>query len=389
MAGFFLLFTIYSVNSKHDNKPIIVGAEQTLQYIPLLQDKKVGIVANHTSLIGNTHLVDSLLSLGIKIQRIFSPEHGFRGDVDAGEYFIDYIDSITGLRVISLYGKNFKPKTKDLEGIDVMIFDIQDVGVRYYTYISTLHYTMEACAENGIDLIVLDRPNPNGFYIDGPVMEEEQKSFVGLHNIPVVYGLTIGELATMINGEKWLKDSLTCKLEVITCENYSHSSYYNLSVNPSPNLQNMASIYLYPSLGLFEGTVVSVGRGTDYPFRVIGFPEYKDKLFSFTPRSIDGISKYPKYQDSCCFGIDLRYLKESDLKELKKIDLNWLIEMYNSLKDTSFFNSYFQMLAGNDTLEKQIINGLSIEEIQKSWEKGLKRYKQKRQKYLLYPDFNN
>ena len=388
-AGFFLLLTIYSVNSKLNVKPVKVGAERTLQYLPLLQGKKVAIVANHTSLIRNTHLVDTLISAGIKIEKIFSPEHGFRGDVDAGEYFIDYIDSITGLQVISLYGKNFKPKTKDVEGLEIMVFDIQDVGVRFYTYISTLHYIMEACAENNIELIVLDRPNPNGFYIDGPVMQNDQMSFVGLHPIPVVYGMTIGELAMMINGEKWLKNNLSCILKVISCENYTHNTYYNLPVNPSPNLQNMEAIYLYPSLGLFEGTIVSVGRGTEFPFRVIGFPEYHDTTFMFTPRSINGISKYPMYKDSICYGINLQNLNTKELRDKEQIDLSWIIMMYNDYQDYSFFNDYFEMLVGNNKLRNQIIKGLSEEEIRKSWEPDLDTFKQKRQRYLLYPDFKN
>jgi len=386
-AGFFLLLTIYSLSSKLNNKSVIVGAQRTLQYIPFLQEKKVAIVANHTSLIGNVHLVDSLISAGITIEKIFSPEHGFRGDVDAGEYFTDYIDSITGLQVISLYGKNFKPKAKDLEGIEIMLFDIQDVGVRFYTYISTMHYILEACAENNIDLIILDRPNPNGFYIDGPVMQNNQMSFVGLHPIPVVYGMTIGELAMMINGEKWLKNNLTCKLKVITCENYTHNTYYDLPVNPSPNLQNMAAIYLYPSLGLFEGTIASVGRGTDFPFRVIGFPGYSDTTFKFTPKSIEGVSKYPMYKDSLCFGINLQNFSANELREKNQIDLNWIIKIYNNYQDSSFFNNYFEMLAGNITLRNQIINGTSVEEIRKSWQPELNTFKQKRQNYLLYPDF--
>lgn len=386
---FICILPIRAIGNETDNydSAIKVGAERIDIYLPLIFGKEVGIVANHTSLVKQTHLVDTLLALGVKVKKIFSPEHGFRGDAEAGEHFHDGIDSITGLHVISLYGKNFKPKKEDLLGLDVLIFDIQDVGVRFYTYISTLHYTMEACAENNLEMIVLDRPNPNGFYFDGPLLNIEHKSFVGLHPIPVIYGLTIGELAMMINGERWLNNDVTCKLSVINCENYTHSSYYKLPVNPSPNLQNMASVYLYPSICFFEGTIVSVGRGTDSPFRVIGFPGFPDKTFSFIPRSIDGFSKNPLYKDSICYGINLTNIKETELQQLKRINLSYLLQMYNSKPDSAFFIDYFDLLSGNNELKEQIINGLSENEIRSSWRTELENYKTIREKYLLYPDF--
>jgi len=374
---------------KANYSKVKVGAERTEIYLPLIKDKKIAVVANQTSLIGNTHLIDSLLSLKINIRKIFSPEHGFRGDFESGELIDNYIDTKTGLSVISLYGENKKPNPKDLKDIDIIIFDIQDVGVRFYTYISTLHYIMETCAENNIELLILDRPNPNGFYIDGPVLQMKYKSFVGMHPVPLVHGMTIAEYATMINGEGWLKNKVKCKLKYILCENYNHKTFYKLPVKPSPNLPNMTSVFLYPSLGLFEGTVVSVGRGTDFPFQVIGYPEFIDTSFSFIPKSIAGVCKNPPYESTVCFGYDLRKENaENFIIQTKQINLKWLINMYSKYPEkTKFFNGFFNKLVGNCELQKQINKGIKSEEIHKSWEKDLSQYKKIRKKYLLYEDF--
>ena len=282
-----------------------VGAEDVPSYLPLIQAKKVAIVANATSVVKGTHLVDTLLTLGVEVKRVFAPEHGFRGKADAGEHVNDEVDAATGLPIISLYGKNKKPSKEQLTEIQAVVFDIQDVGVRFYTYLSTLHYVMEACAENDIPLIVLDRPNPNGFYIDGPMMESGFESFVGLHPVPLVYGMTIGEYAQMINGEGWLANGASCDLTVVKCQAYDHEILYELPIPPSPNLPNMSSVYLYPSLALFEGTVVSVGRGTDFPFQVVGHPDFEPGPFRFTPAPNEG-AKYPKLEGVKCKGLDLR-----------------------------------------------------------------------------------
>jgi uncharacterized protein YbbC (DUF1343 family) len=360
------------------------AAERLEQYLFLLQNKSVGLIANQTSLIKNTHLLDTLLSRGVDIRKIFTPEHGFRGKADAGEKVFDGKDVKTGLPIISLYGKHKKPNAEDLQGIDVMVFDIQDVGVRFYTYISTLHYIMEACAENKVELIVLDRPNPNAFYIDGPVLENKYKSFVGMHNVPIVYGMSIGEYALMIKGEKWINKVDNCKLKVIVMERWTHQTRYVLPVKPSPNLPNEESILLYPSLCFFEGTIVSAGRGTDFPFQIFGMPEMSETGFSFKPRSIIGASKYPKFQDKDCVGVDLR----GDGKLIRKdsqLNLSYLIYAYNNAyKKDSFFNNFFENLAGTSKLRQQIISGKSEKEIKASWQKGLKDFKHIRSKYLLY-----
>ncbi len=374
----------FSSHDKDDLKQtsVIVGAESTNEYLSELKNKNVAIVANQSSYIKHTHIVDSLLSLNINIVKIFTPEHGFRGAADAGEYVNNNIDKETGIPVISLYGKKKKPQSFDLQNVDIVVFDIQDVGVRFYTYISTMHYVMEACAENNIELITLDRPNPNGFYIDGPVLDTNYRSFIGMHKVPLVYGMTIGEYAMMINGEHWLKNNKKCKLHVVTCKNYTHNTLYNLPIKPSPNLPNMTAVYLYPSLGLFEGTVVSVGRGTDFPFQIIGHPDFKNCKFSFVPKSIVGAAKNPKFKNEKCFGLDLRdkYLKK------QKIDLKLLIDAYHNLNmGDNFFNSYFDYLAGNNVLRQQIIDGLSEKEIRKTWQKDLKSFKKIRGEYLLYP----
>ena len=361
-----------------------VGANRTSIYFPLLQDKKIGVVANQTSVIfkddkSYTHLVDSLFSLNISVKKVFAPEHGFRGDADAGELIKDGIDVKTGIPIISLYGENKKPTYEQLSGIDIVVFDIQDVGVRFYTYISTLHFVMEACAENNIPLIVLDRPNPNAHYADGPVLEISHQSFVGMHPIPVVYGMTIGEYAIMINGENWLKNQITCDLTVVPISNYSHETPYSLPIKPSPNLPNEQSINLYPSLCFFEGTNVSVGRGTDKQFQIYGSPFLAMNSFSFTPQPNYG-SKSPPHQGVECYGEDLRFYPK-----LNEINLTWLRDAYSlSLNSNVFFNDFFKKLAGNDKLQQQIEQGVSIDEIKESWEKDLKSFKKIRKKYLLY-----
>jgi uncharacterized protein YbbC (DUF1343 family) len=357
------------------------GAEQTEKYLPLLRGKKVALVVNQTSIIGKTHLVDSLLAHKIQIVKIFAPEHGFRGEADAGAHIKNETDAKTGLPLVSLYGKNKKPTAEQLKDIDLILFDIQDVGVRFYTYISTLHYVMEAAAENNKTVLVLDRPNPNGDYVDGPVLEKANVSFVGMHEIPLVHGLTVAELAKMLNGEKWLEGGRQCKLEIVPVQNYSHKTVYHLPVKPSPNLPNYQSIRLYPSLGLFEGTNVSVGRGTDKPFQILGSPFYKDTTFSFVPRSVPGATN-PPHLNTRCYGKDLSKIKAPNLT------ITYLIDFYkNSRQQEKFFNSFLTKLAGTDQLRKQIEAGLTEAEIRKTWQPALKRYKETRKKYLLYPDF--
>ena len=356
---------------------IITGAERVNKYLSLITNKQVAIVGNQTSMINNVHLVDSLISHKINIVKVFSPEHGFRGNEDAGAYIKDDIDSKTKLPIISLYGKNKKPSNDDLEDVDIILFDIQDVGVRFYTYISTLHYVMEAAAENNIELIVLDRPNPNGHYIDGPVREENYKSFVGMHPVPIVYGMTIGEYAKMINGEKWI--SQKCNLKVIKLIGYSHDSHYDLPIKPSPNLPNSRSINLYPSLCLFEGTNVSIGRGTNFPFQHFGAPYLKSN-YSFIPKSGKG-SKFPKNENKRCYGSDLRFQENY----MNNINLVWLINCYNECPNKEdFFNSFFDKLAGNEKLRKQIYEGKKTSEIINSWQKDLNKFKKIRAKYLMY-----
>ena len=379
-----------SRNLKHEN-PIIqndstltVGANRTLEYLPILQGKKIGIVANQTSVIFKsdntyTHLVDSLLQLEVNVTKVFSPEHGFRGTADAGEVVKDGIDTKTKLPIVSLYGSNKKPTAEQLKNIDILIFDIQDVGARFYTYISTLHYVMEACAEHNIPVLILDRPNPNGRYIDGPILEMEYKSFVGMHPVPIVHGMTIGEYAQMINGQQWLGDNLLCELSVIAMENYSHDTFYHLPIKPSPNLPNDQSINLYPSLCLFEGTNVNAGRGTDTQFQVYGSPFLKNQDYSYTPKPNTG-AKHPKHENKLCYGVDL-----TNEKQLNQINLAYVIKAYNATADkTAFFNSFFTKLAGTKKLQKQIQGNLSVTEIKQSWKTGLDSYKKMRKEYLLY-----
>lgn len=367
---------------------IRVGAMQTGEYLPMLKSKKIGVVANHTSTIGYTHLVDSLISAGIDVIKVFSPEHGFRGDAADGAHIENSIDSRTGIPIISLYGNQKKPSESQMKGIDIMLFDIQDVGVRFYTYISTLTYIMEACAEQKIQLIVLDRPNPNGFYVDGPVLEANFSSFVGLHCVPVVYGLTIGEYASMVNGEKWLNDGVQCKLKVVTCQNYTHDSLYVLPIKPSPNLPTMNSIYLYPSLCFFEGTVVSVGRGTKRPFEIAGHPKFSKGSYTFVPQPIKGVSDNPPLKGQECKGIYYGAMAET-IKNHKRLELQWLLDFYNDLQlSDKFFTSYFEKLAGTNALRRQIMQKMKYSRIRESWKPEIDKYMKIRSKYLLYPDFS-
>ena len=356
---------------------LVLAAERTDIYLHHLQNKKVGVVGNQTSMITNTHLVDSLISLGIDLVKVFSPEHGFRGKEDAGTIIEDGIDSKTGIPIFSLHGKNKKPQAEQLQGIDVLVFDIQDVGVRFYTYISTLHYVMEAAAEFGIPVLILDRPNPNGHFVDGPILDTAFQSFVGMHTIPIAHGMTIGEYAKMINGEDWI--TTKCELIVIEMENYTHNTNYDLPIKPSPNLPNARSVNLYPSLCLFEGTNISIGRGTDFPFQHFGAPYLKSN-YSFMPKSGEG-SRNPKLENIECFGTDLRFQDNY----LTTINLNWIIETYKQCSEKEkFFNSYFDTLAGNDKLKKQIIAGKTAREIKTSWKEGLEEFKKVRGKYLIY-----
>lgn len=367
----------------NDGRDIIVGAEQFSHYSELLKGKNVGVVANQTSFLENEkeHLVDFLVSKDIKVNKVFAPEHGFRGTADAGEHVKDGIDSKTGIPIISLYGSNKKPSQEQLKGLDVVVFDIQDVGARFYTYISTLHYIMEACAEAGIPVVVFDRPNPNGHYIDGPILEKEHQSFVGMHPIPIVHGMTIGEYAKMINGEGWLKDKMQCELSVIEMKNYTHNTPYSLPIKPSPNLPNDKAINLYPSLCFFEGTFINAGRGTEMQFQVFGAPSLPASQFPFTytPQSNEG-AKEPKFKGQLCHGKDLR-----QEPRLNKINLEWLIETYNANgKRKDFFNSFFVKLAGTKELQQQIEQGLSANAIRDSWKEGLVDFEKKREKYLIY-----
>jgi uncharacterized protein YbbC (DUF1343 family) len=358
-----------------------VGADQLDILLPRLQNKNIALVVNHTSLVGDTHLADTLMSSGVVVKKVFAPEHGFRGAAADGEKISDGFDAQTGLPIVSLYGANRKPTPEQLADVDVVIFDIQDVGTRFYTYISTMHYVMEACAEQGKKMIVLDRPNPNGHYIDGPMRVPELKSFVGMHPIPIVHGLTVGELAGMINGEGWLANGLKCDVEIIPVKNWTHEDFYSLPVKPSPNLPNDQAVRLYPSLCLFEGTVISVGRGTEIPFLVIGNPEFKDLPFSFTPKSIPGMSTYPPHENKTCYGLDLRNV---DVKP--RIDLKYLLDFYRKYPDKEkFFTASFDRLAGTPVLKQQIKNGLTEEQIRETWQEELDAYREMREQYLLYP----
>lgn len=366
-------------------KTVVTGAQQFERYLPMLKGKRVAIVTNQTGVINKTSIVDTLISLKINVRKIFGPEHGFRGNTEAGEQVASNIDPKTKLPVISLYGKNKKPASKDLQDVDILVYDIQDLGVRFYTYISTMCYVMEACAENNKSLIVLDRPNPNGFYIDGPVLKDEFKGFLGLHNVPIVYGMTCGEYAQMVNKEGWLKNKAMCKLEVIPCKQYDRICTYDLPVNPSPNIPNISAILLYPSLGLFEGTIISLGRGTDFPFQVLGHPEFHGADFSFIPKA-SKLSANPKYLNQTCKGMDLR---QSDflINHPKAIELKWLTELYQQLNKPDFFDRNFNYHAGNSELQEQIKQNLDPESIRQSWQEDIGKFRNIRKKYLLYPDF--
>ena len=401
----------YSIScfSQHTNHKILPGAYQTRSYFPLLKDKRIAVFANHTSFINHTHLIDTLINSGIKVVKIFAPEHGFRGVANAGETVSNTLDSATGLPIISLYGNHTQPTANELKDIDIILFDIQDVGVRFYTYISSLEELMQAAIENNKPLIVLDRPNPNGFYVDGPVLDSTMKSFVGKQCIPIVYGMTIGEYAKMLIGENLLPYYYTRKtdnhihlgqflgfeekksdfyLTVINCKNYLHSSKYSLPIPPSPNLPNMTSVYWYPSNCLFEGTIVAEGRGTDQPFCIIGHPSFPDTLYSFMPVPNKGANN-PKYAYSKCYGWNLTKLPMPN----SRLTLKYLIESYQIIKDKNHFfehtnnNYFFNKLAGNTILMHQIQEGMKEEEIRKTWQKDIEAFKKMRKKYLLYPDF--
>jgi len=389
--GLFVVWFVFSCRSQQVEKTeepiskIKTGADNYDDYLPLLQNKKIGLLTNQTGIVVKNdttqiHLVDFLIENGINLQKIYAPEHGFRGTADAGEFIKDGKDPKTGTPVISLYGNNKKPTNQQLLDVDLMLFDLQDVGVRFYTYISSLHYLMEACAENKIPLIVLDRPNPNGNIIDGPILEKEHASFVGMHTIPILHGMTIGEYAQMINGEKWLKNEVVCELKVIKCTDYKRDFSYSLPIAPSPNLPNDKSINLYPSLCLFEGTNVSVGRGTDKQFQVFGSPFLKNMTYTFVPKPNFG-AKNPLYNDKKCFGRDL-----SQENNVNQLELKWLIQAYNNTTDkTKFFNSFFVKLSGTKKLQQQIEQGLSEQEIRKTWDRGIENFKKTRQNYLIYP----
>lgn len=381
----FILIYIAAGCSGGDEKQLLTGAEKTDNYVPLLRGKNVGLVVNHTSMIGDKHLVDFLLENEIEIKTIFAPEHGFRGEAANGEEINDGVDSKTGIPVISLYGKNKKPQPGQLENLDMLVFDIQDVGCRFYTYISTLHLVMEACAENRTPLIVLDRPNPNGDYVAGPVLESEFQSFVGMDPIPVVHGCTIGELALMINGERWIDAPDYCELKVVPMNDYSHSDEYRLPVPPSPNLPNYLAVRLYPSLCFFEATTISVGRGTEFPFQVLGAPNPDLGDFTFVPHDVPGAAVNPLHEGETCYGIDLR-----TLKNVPQFTLQYFIDFYTKYENKDEFltrEKWLNLLAGTDDLIKMIREGKSENKIIKSWQPRLDEYKAMRKKYLLYPDF--
>jgi uncharacterized protein YbbC (DUF1343 family) len=384
LTSVFAVLIITSPACRAADKPPIPGADQIESYKSLIAGKTIAIVANQTSMVGKTHLVDNLLSLGINIKVIFAPEHGFRNLADAGETIDNGKDLKTGISVISLYGSHLKPMSDDLAGIDLVLFDIQDVGTRFYTYISTLHYILESCAENNVKCIVLDRPNPNGFYFDGNILDTAYKSFVGMDPVPVVHGMTVGEYARMLNGEGWLKNGVKCNLRVVKCKNYDHKTLYELPVRPSPNLPNQNSVYLYPSICFFEGTVLSLGRGTSFPFQVFGSPDLPDRGFSFIPESVAG-AKNPPLLGIKCYGTDLRDATQKGLVPKPEINLEWLISAYNDFpyKD-KFFNSYFDVLAGGPVLREQILKGMTALEIRATWQKGLGKFGKIREKYLLY-----
>ncbi len=364
---------------------VTIGAQQFENYLPKLKNKRVAILTNITGVIGSTSIVDTLLKLNVSVKKIFGPEHGFRSNTEAGDKVSSSIDKKTGLPIISLYGNNKKPTKEQLADVDILLYDIQDVGVRFYTYISTMCYAMEACAEYGKEFMVLDRPNPNGFYIDGPVLKNEFKSFLGLHNVPLVYGMTCGEYAQMANAEGWLKNNIKCKLTIVPLKNYDRKASYNLPIKPSPNIPNSNAVLLYPSLGLFEGTIISLGRGTQNPFQVIGHPNYSDTTFRFTPLPT-ALSKEPKYVNQKCYGLNL---SESNylIHHPKKINLQWLRIMLLNLNKEDFFDKNFNYHAGNTDLQAQLKSKIALEAIEKIWQTDIEKFKKIRKKYLLYKDF--
>ena len=377
-----------------EEKKILTGAEQTEKYLPYLKGKRVAMMANPTSIIGKTHLVDTLKKLGVNIVKVFGPEHGFRGNASAGAHVADETDPTTGIPIISLYGKKNKPSKEDMADVDVLIYDLQDVGVRFYTNINALSRLMEACVESDKEMLILDRPNPNGYLIDGPILDMKYKSGIGMFPLPMSHGLTVGEFAQMANGEGWLKDKVKCKLKIIPVANYNHDMPYTLPVKPSPNLNTQQAILLYPSTCMFEGIYVNHGRGTYFPFTVLGSPHLKGVYeFSFTPTGIKGMAENPIFKDTVCYGLDLRNYDVSLLRKSKQINLQWIMELYKaSPNKEQFFNSKLsrqmnniEIQIGSGLFRQQIIDGVSEKEIRASWEPGLSQYKEMRKKYLLYP----
>lgn len=398
MIRFFwvIYLLIIAVPCSHaQQSKIKVGAQRTELYLPMLKGKKVGVLTNNTGMIGQTHLVDSLCRLGVDVRVVFAPEHGFRGEADAGEKVGSSKDAKTGVEIVSIYGANKIPKDKDVKALDVVVFDIQDVGLRYYTYLSSMHYMMQAAARNGVPMIVLDRPNPNGFYVDGPILEPAKRSFVGMHPIPTVHGMTLGELAQMINGEGWLSEGLPsdapqpkglrCDITVVKCDNYTHQSLYELPVKPSPNLPNMRSVYLYSSLCFLEGTPVSLGRGTEFPFQVYGHPRLQGD-FRFTPKSMPG-AKNPPLMNQPCRGVDLRRNPSDEQIRMRGVDLSYVVDCYRELGGgEKFFLPIFDLLTGTTYVREMIIAGKSADQIEARWQNDVEKFKQKRKKYLLYEE---
>ncbi|HLD52842.1 MAG TPA: DUF1343 domain-containing protein [Sediminibacterium sp.] len=391
---FGLIATVAFAETPIKDKPIKTGADQTDKYLSYLKGKRVALLANPTTIVGDKHFVDSMLKKGVNIVKVFGPEHGFRGNASAGIKVADEIDLTSGVKVVSLYGPKRKPSKEDMADVDLMIFDIQDVGCRFYTYINVLSHIMEACAENGKELLILDRPNPNGYLVDGPILDMKFKSGIGMFPIPISHGMTIAEFAQMINGEGWLPNKMQAKLKIIKVANYAHDMDYTLPVKPSPNLNTQQSIMLYPTTCLFEGTVLNHGRGTMFPFTIFGSPLYKGVYdFSFTPVSIKGMAETPLHMNKECFGLDLRKVDIAELKKKNRIQIEWLIELYNKFpaKEQFFDRSQsnqigdINKLIGNDVFRKQVAEGKSVEEIYASWEPGLSEYKTMRKKYLLYP----
>jgi len=381
LLAFLLLIAIQNTLAQKDPK-FILGDEQIPELVRKVKGQRVALLVNHTALVGKTHLADTLLALQVNLVKIFSPEHGFRGIADAGEHVADGKDTRTGLPIVSLYGNNRKPTAQQLQDVDVVVFDIQDVGVRYYTYVGSMHYMMEACAEQKKKFLILDRPNPNGSYVDGPVLKPEFKSFIGMHTVPVVHGMTEGEYAQMINGEGWLAGGLKCELDIIKMKNYTHDTPYSVPVKPSPNMPNDHAIALYPSICLFEGTAMSLGRGTHHAFEMLGHPDLKDQPFQFTPVSIENVVKNPPHENKVCYGINLQ-----DEIVKKEVSLKHLLHFYKIFpsQEKFFISSSFNRLAGNAELQEQIKSGMTEAQIKATWQKDLTAYKEMRKKYVLYP----